>query len=69
MFRKSGDKMSMDIYFICNECKWHHKHVGIFSCKDNSTGENIAPHLQRVSEEYDLMLRVDANVEDREGTL
>jgi hypothetical protein len=64
MSRKSENNMSVDIHFICNKWKWHHYHVGIFSCKDNLTSDDITPHIQRVLEEYDLMSRVVTNVKD-----
>jgi hypothetical protein len=61
--------MSVDIYFICSEWKWHHKHVGILSYKGISTCGDIAPHIQRVLEEYGLMSREASVVKDGGGNL
>ena len=69
MSRKTEDNLSVDIHFIDKQWQWHHKHIGIISCKDSSTGEEIAPRIKTILEEYDLLYRVAAVVKDGGGNL
>eukprot|EP00873_Tetraselmis_striata_P029573 jgi/Tetstr1/449837/TSEL_036900.t1 len=69
MSRKMEDNLSLDIQFIDHGWIEHHYHAGIISCKDSSTGEDIAPLMEPVLMEYGLFSRVVAVVKDGGGNL
>jgi hypothetical protein len=61
---KTEDNLFVDIHFIDKQWQWHHKHIGIISCKDISTCEEIAPRIKTIMEEYDMLYIVAAMVKD-----
>lgn len=69
MSRKSEDNLSMDIHFIDSTWVWRHHHIGIISCKDSSSGEDIAPRMEPALKAYGLTSRVIAVVKDGGGNL
>jgi hypothetical protein len=67
--RKSEDNLSMDIHVIDRTWVWRHHHIGIISCKDSSSGEDIAPRMEPALKAYGLTSRVIVVVKDGGGNL
>lgn len=65
MSRKTEDVLSLDMHFITPAWEWKHRHVGLLSCSDSTSGPAIiGSKLSGLFKRFNLQSRIFAIVKD-----